>query len=442
VSGGDGLWRNRDYIGWLAGETLSTLGTSLSTFAYPLLILFATHSAAKTGIVAAAGNIGSLVTLLIGGALADRYSRRMLLIVGPLLQAAVVGSVALAVLAGHVVLVHIVAAGLVDGAVVGVTSGAGRAALRRLVPPPAYAGAAAQLYARDATVKVVGPPLGGVLFSISRAVPFVGDAVSYLAGVAGVLAIRRSLGPDPAETEDREPLFRAVKAGLRFLLANPYLRFVAGWAAVMNMLGSGLSLLVIFLVRARGGGAFAIGVTQAIGSVGGILGALVSGRIIRRFAGRSLAIALSWCISAAAFVMGVVPSQWGIGAPLAVVTVVVVPFNIVLETYEMQIIPDAMLGRVTTAIDLAANGLRWVAPLAVAVVVENSSAPTAAVVWGIAFVVVALFVVFNRSLHVLDRPIEQVAAPVSPAAAWLGLAARARSTVPRCSLNDAASAPS
>jgi hypothetical protein len=55
VSGRGGLWHNRDYLGWLAGETLSTLGTSLSTLAYPLLI---------------------------GGALADRYSRRMLLIVG------------------------------------------------------------------------------------------------------------------------------------------------------------------------------------------------------------------------------------------------------------------------------------------------------------------------------------------------------------------------
>jgi hypothetical protein len=216
------------------------------------------------------------------------------------------------------------------------------------------------------------------------------------------------------EHEDREPLFRAVKGGLRFLLANPYLRFVAVWAAVMNMLATGLMLLVIFLVRNRGGGAFAIGVTQAIGSVGGIVGALVSARIIRRFAGRSLVIALSWCVAAAAFAMAVVPSPWGVGAPLAVVTVVAVPLNIVLETYEMQIIPDALLGRVTTAIDLAANGLRWVAPLAVAGVVELSSAPTAAVVWGVAFVVVALLVVFNRSLHVLDRPVEQVAAATGP----------------------------
>jgi MFS family permease len=414
VSGRGGLWHNRDYIGWLAGETLSTLGTSLSTFAYPLLILFATHSAAKTGIVAAASNIGSLITLLIGGALADRYSRRMLLIVGPLVQAAVVGSVAIAVVAGHVILVHVAAAGLVDGAVVGVTSGASRAALRRLVPSADYAGATAQLYGRDMSVRVAGPPFGGVLFSLSRALPFIGDAFSYLAGVAGVLAIRRSLGPDVTEHEDREPLFRAVKGGLRFLLANPYLRFVAVWAAVMNMLATGLMLLVIFLVRDRGGGAFAIGVTQAIGSVGGIVGALVSARIIRRFAGRSLVIALSWCVAAAAFAMAVVPSPWGVGAPLAVVTVVAVPLNIVLETYEMQIIPDALLGRVTTAIDLAANGLRWVAPLAVAGVVELSSAPTAAVVWGVAFVVVALLVVFNRSLHVLDRPVEQVAAATGP----------------------------
>lgn len=409
MSDRDGLWRNHDYVGWLAGETLSTLGSSLSTFAYPLLILFTTHSAAQTGVVAAAGNVGWLVTMLVGGVLADRYSRRTLLVAGPLVQVAVVGSVAAAVLAGHVVLVHIAAAGLVDGAIVGVTSGASHAALRRLVAPQEFSRAAAQLHARDMGVRVVGPSVGGVLFSAAPALPFVADAVSFLAAVAGVVSIRRPLGPDRREEEQREPLLGAMMRGLRYVIRHPYLRFVACWVAVMNMLGAGLMLLVILLVRALGGGAATIGGTQALGSIGGVVGALVSGRVIRRFAGRSLVIALSWCIAAAAFAMAVVPTPWGIGAMLAVVSFVAVPLNVVLATYEMQIIPDAMLGRVSTAIDFAANGLRWVAPLLVGAVVEATSASSAAVVWGTAFVAVALVVPLNRSLHVLDQPIEEVA---------------------------------
>lgn len=403
------LWRNRDYVGWLIGESLSGLGTSLSTFAYPLLILFATHSAARTGIVAAAANIGGLSTVLIGGAFADRYSRRILMIVGPIVQAAIVLSVAVAVLAGHVLLVHVAVAGFADGAVVGVTNAAQRAALRRLVPPAQYATASSQYWIRDSSVRIAGPPLGGVLFAASRALPFVVDAVSYLAALVGAAAIRRPLGPDVAESgAGREPLLPAVASGVRFMLGNGYLRFLAWWAAVMNMLGSGLMLLVILLVRARGGGAALIGGTQAIGAAGGILGALITGWVVRRMAGRWLVVALSWAMAAAAFAMSALPA-WGIGVMVSVISLVAVPLNVTFDTYEMQIIPDAMLGRVSTTIDLAANGLRWLAPLTVGLLVEATSAQTTALMWGGAFVVVTLLVMANRSVHVLNRPVTEVA---------------------------------
>ena len=408
-----GLWRNRDYVGWLTGESLSMLGTSVSTFAYPVLILFATRSAAQTGIVAAASNVGSLTTLLLGGAIADRYSRRAVLIIGAVVQAAVVASVAAAVLAGHVVLVQIAAAGFVDGAVVGITRGATRAALRRVVPGEQFSTAMSQMWARDMGVRIAGPPLGGVLFATSRSLPFLADAISYAAAVVGVSVIRRPLGPDHDEATEREPLLRSVGSGLRYLGRHPYLRFVAWWAAVMNMLGAGLMLLVILLVRARGGGASAIGATQAVGALGGLLGAIVSGAVIRRLAGRMLVIALGWCMAAAAFAMALIHSAWAIGPALAVVTFVAVPLNVVFDTYETQLLPDEMVGRVTTAIDLAASGLRWAAPLAVGFVVSATSESMAAAIWGVAFSVVAVLVMVNRSVRVLDQPIEAIAAPVA-----------------------------
>jgi MFS family permease len=408
-----GLWRNRDYVGWLAGESLSMLGTSVSSFAYPVLILFATGSAAQTGVVAAASNIGSLSTLLVGGAIADRYSRRAVLIIGSVVQAAVVGSVAAAVIAGHVVLAHVAAAGLVDGAVLGMTRGAERAALRRVVPSEEFSTAMSQMWARDMGVRIAGPPLGGVLFAAARWLPFLADAVSYVGAIVGVTAIRRRLGPDHEAVAEREPLLHSVGSGLRYLGRHPYLRFVAWWAAVMNMLGSGLMLLVILLVHARGGGPSAIGVTQAVGAAGGLAGAVVSGWVIRRLAGRSLVVALGWCMAAAAFSMGLISSPWSIAPALAVVTFVAVPLNVVFDTYETQLLPDEMVGRVTTAIDLAANGLRWAAPLAIGFVVNATSAATAAVIWGGTFSVVALLVQVNRNVYVLDQPIETIAAPLT-----------------------------
>jgi hypothetical protein len=81
----------------------------------------------------------------------------------------------------------------------------------------------------------------------------------------------------------------------------------------------------------------------------------------------------------------------------------------VMETYEMQIIPDALVGRVSNTISLVANGLRWTAPLVVGFVVQATSPKVAMIIWGGAFVVVAALVQVNRSLKLLDQPLETVA---------------------------------
>jgi hypothetical protein len=279
-----------------------------------------------------------------------------------------------------------------------------------VVPREELSTAMSQMWARDMGVRIAGPPLGGVLFAAARWLPFLADAISYAAAIVGVSVIRRPLGPDAKDVDEREPLLRSVVSGLRYLGGHPYLRFVAWWAAVMNMLGAGLMLLVILLVRSHGGGPSAIGATQAVGAVGGLAGAVASAWVIRRLAGRSLVIALGWCMAAAAFAMALVDSAWAIGPALAVVTFVAVPLNVVFDTYETQLLPDEMVGRVTTAIDLAASGLRWAAPLAVGFAVSATSAATAAAIWGAAFSVVALLVQLNRSVRVLDQPVEAVGA--------------------------------
>ena len=70
------LWRNRDYMWWWSGNSVSLLGTYVSAMAFPLLAVYSTGSVLNAGIIAAAGRIGGLLTLLWGGALADRRSRK------------------------------------------------------------------------------------------------------------------------------------------------------------------------------------------------------------------------------------------------------------------------------------------------------------------------------------------------------------------------------
>ena len=292
------LWRNRDYVGWWIGETVSDFGSSLSVVAYPLLMLLVTGSAARAGIVGSAVSVGMLATLLIGGALADRWPRRMLLIVGPIVEAVAVGTVAIAVATGHVNVWHVAVVGFVQGLVGGLASGASRPAMRRIVPADQLPTAYAQLQGRSMAVRLAGPPAGGFLFSIARWVPFGVDALSFVASAAGVALIRRPLGPDLDEHEAREPIFASIRRGLRYVRHNPYLRYITVWSAIMNMALTGLTLLVIVLIRDRGGSPTLVGGVNSIGAAGGLVGAFLSARVARRFRGRTVVLVSGWVIVA------------------------------------------------------------------------------------------------------------------------------------------------
>src|SRR4029077_5600700 len=87
------LWHSRDYLCWWSGTAFSLVGSNVSAIAFPLLVVFSTGSVFGAGVIAAAGRVGSLVTMLWGGALADRISRRLILVTVPLGQAVIMSLV-------------------------------------------------------------------------------------------------------------------------------------------------------------------------------------------------------------------------------------------------------------------------------------------------------------------------------------------------------------
>lgn len=405
------LFRNRDYTGWWIGDTVSAYGTALSTVAYPLLILFATGSAASAGVVAAAESIGGLITMLIGGALADRISRRAILLASPLVQALVVSSVVIAVITGHVYVTHVAIVGLIQGLVGGMAGGADFAALRRVVPEDMLPNAFALAQGRTWAIRLAGPSSGGLMFGVARWLPFLGDALSFLASACGVLLIRRPLGPDPDEHEGkRESIFASIAGGFRYIRSNAYLRFLTIWVALGNCVINGLLILVIVLIHARHGSATLIGGVSSLGAAGGVAGSLVSSRIAKRVPGRALVIAVSWVLVGATVGIALIPNPWAIGALIALTFVLIAPLNVVFSTYEARTIPDALMGRVSSAINFGASSIRWLGPLSAGALASVFSPETATLCFAAVQGAVAISTFTASGLHILGRPIDEVTA--------------------------------
>ncbi|RAG85848.1 MFS transporter [Streptacidiphilus pinicola] len=402
------LFRNRDYTGWWVGETISDFGSALSLVAFPLLVLVQTGSAAGAGTVEAAAGIGGLVTMLLGGALADRFSRRAILVASPLVQAAAVGSVATAVAAGHVSMVHLGVAGFVQGLADGVAGGAWFATLCRVVPEEQRPTAFAQMQGRRMAIRLAGPSAGGFLFGLARWVPFLGDAVSFLVGATGAFLIRRPLGPDPEERGTDESVLASIGAGMRYIAGSAYLRFLTVWAAVANACNAGLLLLVIVLIQHRHGSPLLVGAVGSLGAVGGLAGALLSRRIAERVPGRAMVIVISWISAAVVVGIAFVPTPWMIGALLAAMLFLAAPLNVVFSTYEAKMIPDALLGRVTSAINFGAASIRWLGAIAAGALASAFGATTATLCFAGVLAVVAIGTLRASGLYVLSRPIDEL----------------------------------
>jgi MFS family permease len=403
------LWRNADYLGWWTGNTISALGTSVSAIAYPLLVLFVTGSVAKAGLISSAQLIGLLVCSLWGGALADRVSRRAILMAGPLVQGVILGAVAGLVGSGHAVIGLLALAAMLSGLASGVVLGASTPALRRIVPKEQLPDATGQAMGRDMAVNLIGSPLGGLLFAMARWVPFAADAVSFGFATLGAALIRTPLGPDKPPGPASGTVFQDIAAGIRFLAREPFLRFVTIWAALASTISEAFVLLIIALVKYRGGGPAEIGVVASIALIGGIIGAVLAPVIARRIRARLVMYAAGWAFVVTVVLVAWVPRPWEIGLVVFFTMLVNVPLNVVLEAYEVRMIPDEYSGRVSAAGRFGVYGLQWTGPLIAGLLASTFGVPGAVLALAAVLVPVVLSLHLTRALRILNRPIEQVA---------------------------------
>lgn len=404
------LWRDRDYAVWWSGEGLSALGNSVSTLAFPLLMLHVTGSAAQAGTITVLHMLGRLATLMLGGALSDRVSRRLLLGLAALVEALSMGAVAWLVYRGDPSVLGLDALALVSGLGAGLRSGVTSPVLRRLVPKERIADATAQGMGRDMLAQLLGAPLGGLLYSMARWVPFLFDAISFLFITLSSFLIRRPLGPDRQDDGERRPGLAAdVKDGLRMIRRSDYLVFTLAWGAVLNAVAQGFTLLFVVIVTHRGGGPTTIGAVTSLAVAGGVIGAVLGPWLMRRIGARRVLLLSAWLFTASFAAVAVAPRPWQIGLVMMVGMTSMIPMNVVTESYEVRLVPDAYLGRVAATGQFGFQAVQWTGPLVAGVLADSLGVEWAVLVLAAAMAVLALALhLGRRHLALLDVPLEEV----------------------------------
>jgi predicted MFS family arabinose efflux permease len=309
---------------------------------------------------------------LPAGVLADRLNRKHLLIGCDAVRLLSAMSIVVALLAGRPSFAQIVAVAFIDGGLFATAHVAERGALRHVVEREQLEDAVARNEGRAYAAALVGPTLGGALFSLTRALPFIVDAASYLCSTAAVAATRADF--QPASEQPARP-WREMRAemldGIRWLRRQPFYRTTSMLFALGNPMFAGLFLLTLLLAHHERAPASEIGVMFTIMGAGGLLGALLAGPLRRALSARALIITGPWLAVGVLLMLLVVRNPLLIGLLAACAEFMAPATNAVVAGSRIAVAPEELQGRIQAVSTATAMALVWVGPLAVGYLFEH-----------------------------------------------------------------------
>lgn len=400
------LWRNRDYLLLWGGQAVSTIGTSITDLAFPLLILTVSSSPALVGVAGALGALPYVIFSLVAGALVDRWDRKRVMIICDIGRALALGSVLLALVTNHLTIIHILLVSLIVGTLFVFFNIAEAACLPRVVSKEQIPAAVAQNQATFSSSFLLGPSLGGFLYNLGSAFPFLVDTVSYVVSVISLFFIKTEF-----QLERTEPakgnIWAEIGEGLLWLWRQPLVRSIAFLTSGINMFLAGQTLLIIVLAQRQHAPSFLIGLILAIGGVGSILGSLLSPLVQKRFSFGQVIITISWLFAILCFLynLAIVPLLLGV---IAAGFFLLGPvYNVVQYSYRLALIPDRLQGRVNSAFRLIAFGAQPLGVFVMGLLLQFMSPFTTVIVFGLFLALLALFTLLNPAVR-HARPLSEL----------------------------------
>jgi MFS family permease len=385
---------------------MSMLGSRVSTIAFPMY----------AGLAVFAVTAPSFLFYMPAGALVDHWDPRRTMLVSELLRGLLIsGIVVTFVLDKSVPLIIFLAIFEEIAEVFAIL--AERRYIRILVGSGAESGLAksapTRVEARNHMIVLIGRPLGGLLFELGHAVPFLADMASFAVSCLSLLTIGKR-PPARPRRETRLQLRTEIFDGVKYLNENKYVRKSVILNSWMTLISQALILIFIAESRSKHLSALEVGAVLASSGLGGMAGAslgkfLDRGKLLDRiFRGRSR-IKIQLCIwSAGLLVLAVSISTTSWQVQCMAIVMAIFGFagaigNIELETYINEKVPNGMTARLASIDQLTSLLMCAAGPAVGGLLVGCWGGPRAAVWWLLVMALVPTVVVVARALPWLER---------------------------------------
>jgi MFS family permease len=260
------------------GAFLSFVGSWIQNVAQSWLVYELTRSEFLLGMVGFASGLPMLFLAPVGGALADRWNRRNILLITQSLFALSALALAMLTYTGLIRYEYILAIALLNGLVLTVDLPTRQSLVAHLVPRAHLANGIALNAAAFHTARILGPAIGGLLLEWVGAAPcFLVNALSFSAILLALLSLRVQ-----PSTDGRAPtgILQSLREGVAFVRARRGLMLL--WLNVLVLSTFGLSYLVllpVFAAEVLQVGKTGLGQLYTFAGVGSLAGLLLTARL-------------------------------------------------------------------------------------------------------------------------------------------------------------------
>lgn len=370
------LWRNSDFVLLWGGQTVSTLGTNISTLALPLLILALTHSPVQAGLLSATRLFPYLFFSLPAGVFIDRWNRRTVMILCDLVRWLALGSIPLTFLLGWLNVPQLYIVAFSEGTAYVLFSLAQISSLSNVVHPVHLPRAYALSEVTDSLGTLLGPGLGGLLINaagttvLGAAIAYLIDSISYLFSALSLFFMRARF---QLQQEPSAPLslWRSMLIGWRFLWRQRQLRLMVLLMMVFNLFLSPLTLITILLGRDQLHISVAtLGLIVSAGGIGGLCGSLVSPWLQKYVRLGQLALVVVILLAAVFVLLASAQSAWQLALGNALVWFFLPFYTIPMVSYRLRLVPDELQGRVNSAFRFLTYGIEAFGPAIAGLLLE------------------------------------------------------------------------
>jgi predicted MFS family arabinose efflux permease len=266
---------------WLLGSSwASNLGDGISIAAGPLLVASQTDDPFLVALAVVMNHLPQMLFALVGGALADRLDRRLLVALVDLLRAGVLAVLCVSIATGRVSITVVLVATFLVGTAEVFADTASSTLMPMLVEREDLGVANARLLGGFVTAnQLAGPPIGAALFALGATWPFLTQAILVASGA--LLVSRVSLPQRQAPPPSR--LRSDIAEGFRWVLHHAAVRTLVLTIVTFNVtFGAAWSVLVLWARARLGLDEVGFGLLTTVSALGGVVGTAGYGAIARR----------------------------------------------------------------------------------------------------------------------------------------------------------------